>query len=390
MNVLVIGAGGREHAISKKLLASPKVDTVYCAPGNPGMTKDGINCVAISERDHSALIHFVKKEAIDWSIVGPEVPLLNGIVDDFMAEGLKIFGPTKAAAYIKENGAPIVVKADGLAAGKGVVVATTVKEALDTAEQMLNQHRFGNSSKKIVVEEFLAGEEFSLLAFVRNTKVYPMVISQDHKRAFDNDKGPNTGGMGAYSPVPQIPKKMIEEAVEEVLKPAALGMKELGRSFTGVLYAGLIATKEGPKVIEFNARFGDPETQVVLSRLKSDFAQVIDDLLENRTVELKWQQEGYNVGVVVAAAGYPEEYETGMVLPDFPEEELSVYYAGVSSNNGKLVGAGGRLYLVEAYGETIKEAQEKIYTALMDKTTDGTFYRTDIGEKAANSELIVK
>ncbi|MBJ1189304.1 phosphoribosylamine--glycine ligase, partial [Enterococcus faecium] len=233
-------------------------------------------------------------------------------------------------------------------------------------------------------------EEFSLLAFVRNTKVYPMVISQDHKRAFDNDKGPNTGGMGAYSPVPQISKKMIEKAVEEVLKPAALGMKELGRSFTGVLYAGLIATKEGPKVIEFNARFGDPETQVVLSRLKSDFAQVIDDLLENRTVELKWQQEGYNVGVVVAAAGYPEEYETGMVLPDFLEEELSVYYAGVSSNNGKLVGAGGRLYLVEAYGETIKEAQKKIYTALMDKTTDGTFYRTDIGEKAANSELIVK
>ena len=424
MNILVIGAGGREHAISKKLLASPKVDTVYCAPGNPGMTKDGINCVAISERDHSALIHFVKKEAIDWSIVGPEVPLLNGIVDDFMAEGLKIFGPTKAAAliegsksfakqlmdtyqiptaksrsfecyekaaaYIKENGAPIVVKADGLAAGKGVVVATTVKEALDAAEQMLNQHRFGDSSKKIVVEEFLAGEEFSLLAFVRNTKVYPMVISQDHKRAFDNDKGPNTGGMGAYSPVPQISKKMIEKAVEEVLKPAALGMKELGRSFTGVLYAGLIATKEGPKVIEFNARFGDPETQVVLSRLKSDFAQVIDDLLENRTVELKWQQEGYNVGVVVAAAGYPEEYETGMVLPDFPEEELSVYYAGVSSNNGKLVGTGGRLYLVEAYGETIKEAQEKIYTALMDKTTDGTFYRTDIGEKAANSELVVK
>ena len=389
MNILVIGAGGREHAISKKLLDSPKVDTVYCAPGNPGMTKDGINCVAISEQDHSALIHFVKNEAIDWSIVGPEVPLLNGIVDDFMAEGLKIFGPTKAAAliegsksfakqlmetyqiptaksrsfecyekaaaYIKENGAPIVVKADGLAAGKGVVVATTVKEALDAAEQMLNQHRFGNSSKKIVVEEFLAGEEFSLLAFVRDTKVYP-----------------------------------IEKAVEEVLKPAALGMKELGRSFTGVLYAGLIATKEGPKVIEFNARFGDPETQVVLSRLKSDFAQVIDDLLENRAVELKWQQEGYNVGVVVAAAGYPEEYETGMVLPDFLEEELSVYYAGVSSNNGKLVGTGGRLYLVEAYGETIKEAQEKIYTALMDKTTDGTFYRTDIGEKAANSELVVK
>ena len=233
MNILVIGAGGREHAISKKLLDSPKVDTVYCAPGNPGMAKDGINCVAISDQDHSALIHFVKKEAIDWSIVGPEVPLLNGIVDDFMAEGLKIFGPTKAAAliegsksfakqlmetyqiptaksrsfecyekaaaYIKENGAPIVVKADGLAAGKGVVVATTVKEALDAAEQMLNQHRFGNSSKKIVVEEFLAGEEFSLLAFVRDTKVYPMVISQDHKRAFDNDKGPNTGGWSLFT-----------------------------------------------------------------------------------------------------------------------------------------------------------------------------------------------
>ena len=355
-----------------------------------GMTKDGINCVAISERDHSALIHFVKKEAIDWSIVGPEVPLLNGIVDDFMAEGLKIFGPTKAAAliegsksfakqlmdtyqiptaksrsfecyekaaYIKENGAPIVVKADGLAAGKGVVVATTVKEALDAAEQMLNQHRFGDSSKNRR-RRVLAGEEFSLWRL----SVIPRCIRWSFRKIISGHLITIKGQIQAeWVLIHQYRKfqKMIEKAVEEVLKPAALGMKELGRSFTGVLYAGLIATKEGPKVIEFNARFGDPETQVVLSRLKSDFAQVIDDLLENRTVELKWQQEGYNVGVVVAAAGYPEEYETGMVLPDFLEEELSVYYAGVSSNNGKLVGAGGRLYLVEAYGETIKEAQKK-------------------------------
>ncbi|MBO0482550.1 phosphoribosylamine--glycine ligase [Candidatus Enterococcus courvalinii] len=417
MKILIIGAGGREHAIGKKLVDSPLVEAVYCAPGNPGMKKDGIQPVAIADTDHEALILFAREKCISWTFVGPEIPLLNGIVDDFVAADLKIFGPTKRAAliegsksfakqlmrecqiptaesqtfddyemaiaYIREKGAPIVVKADGLAAGKGVVVAMTIGEAIQAAKDMLKSHRFGESGNQIVVEEFLAGEEFSLLAFVRGTEVYPMVISQDHKRAYDLDKGPNTGGMGAYSPVPQISQGMVDEAIEMILKPAAQGMVEQGRSFTGILYAGLIATVDGPKVIEFNARFGDPETQVVLPRLVNDFAQVIDDLLGNRSIELEWSQDEFHVGVVVAAEGYPATYETEMMLPDFSDEpHVQVYYAGVAEKEGRLVGNGGRVYLVEAKAETLEQAQKLIYEVLERKDTTKTFYRHDIGNKA--------
>ena len=287
MKVLIIGSGGREHAIAKKMLKSPKVTDVFCAKGNPGMKNDGIQLVDIAEDNHKDLIAFAKEKEITWTFVGPEIPLLNGIVDDFQAAGLEIFGPNKAAAmiegskefakkimvdnhiptaayeaftdyqaacdYVQEKGAPIVIKADGLAAGKGVTVAMTLAEALQALKEMMTDHRFGESGDKVVVEEFLAGEEFSLLAFVKNEKVYPMVISQDHKRAYDDDKGPNTGGMGAYSPVPQISSEMVETAVNKVLKPAASGMMANGAPFTGILYAGLIATETGPKVIEFNA-----------------------------------------------------------------------------------------------------------------------------------------
>ncbi|MDB7086578.1 phosphoribosylamine--glycine ligase [Enterococcus mundtii] len=417
MKCLVIGSGGREHAISKKLAASPLVEAVYCAPGNAGMKKDGIRLVNLAETEHEGLIEFVRSEGIAWTFVGPEIPLLNGIVDDFQAEGLAIFGPTKAAAliegsksfakelmarqgiptaesqtfsrfaearkYIEAKGAPIVIKADGLAAGKGVVVAETIEAAVEAASEMLEHNRFGASGQQIVVEEFLSGEEFSLLAFVRDTEVYPMVISQDHKRAYNGDRGPNTGGMGAYTPVPQIPQTMVDQAVEEVLKPAVRGMKELGRPFTGILYAGLIATAEGPKVIEFNARFGDPETQVVLPRLKSDLAEIIDRLLSGKAVELTWESEGFCLGVVVAAEGYPENYPKGALLPDFSTDpDVSIYYAGVEERAEELVGAGGRIYLVEASGQTIEEAQEKIYSVLKVKNTDHTFYRTDVGSKA--------
>ncbi|AUB52443.1 MULTISPECIES: phosphoribosylamine--glycine ligase [Enterococcus] len=417
MKCLVIGSGGREHAISKKLAASPLVEAVYCAPGNAGMKKDGIRLVNLAETEHEGLIEFVRSEGIAWTFVGPEIPLLNGIVDDFQAEGLAIFGPTKAAAliegsksfakelmarqgiptaesqtfsrfaearkYIEAKGAPIVIKADGLAAGKGVVVAETLEAAVEAASEMLEHNRFGASGQQIVVEEFLSGEEFSLLAFVRDTEVYPMVISQDHKRAYNGDRGPNTGGMGAYTPVPQIPQTMVDQAVEEVLKPAVRGMKELGRPFTGILYAGLIATAEGPKVIEFNARFGDPETQVVLPRLKSDLAEIIDRLLSGKAVELSWESEGFCLGVVVAAEGYPENYQKGALLPDFSTDpDVSIYYAGVEERAEELVGAGGRIYLVEASGQTIEEAQEKIYSVLKVKNTDHTFYRTDVGSKA--------
>ncbi len=281
---------------------------------------------------------------------------------------------------MKEKGAPIVIKADGLAAGKGVTVAMTLDEALQALKEMMTDHRFGESGDKVVVEEFLAGEEFSLLAFVKNEKVYPMVIAQDHKRAYDNDLGPNTGGMGAYSPVPQIPSEMVDTAVEKILKAAALGMVKNGTSFTGILYAGLIATDAGPKVIEFNARFGDPETQVVLPRLTSDLAQVIDDILNDQEPELVWSDQA-SVGVVLAAEGYPNAYQKGMPIPSF-DDQVTIYYAGVVDDQGEIRASGGRVLLVEAEAETIEAAQTKVYQALDHAKTEGYFYRKDIGAKS--------
>lgn len=415
MKLLVIGSGGREHAIAKKMLDSPKVTRVYCAKGNPGMEKDGIQLVDIPENNHSALITFAKANEIAWTFVGPEIPLLNGIVDAFQAAGLKIFGPNKAAAmiegskefakkimdqnniptadyrtfsdfeqaskHVKEVGAPIVIKADGLAAGKGVVVAKSETEALQALKDMLTDHRFGTSGNKVVIEEFLVGEEFSLLAFVKNEKVYPMVIAQDHKRAYDGDRGPNTGGMGAYSPVPQISEVIVEQAIEEVLKPAAKGMMANKTPFTGILYAGLIVTDTGPKVIEFNARFGDPETQVVLPRLTSDLVQVIEDLFNGCEPELTWSK-GAAVGVVLAADGYPNEHKKGMVLPDFTKE-TKLYYAGVSSNKNQLIASGGRVLSVVAEADSLAEAQLKAYQSLTEVDTTDYFYREDIGAKAS-------
>ncbi|MDT2669087.1 phosphoribosylamine--glycine ligase [Enterococcus dongliensis] len=414
MKLLIIGSGGREHAIAKKLLESPKVSTVFCARGNAGMKKDGISLVDIPENNHQALISFAQEKDIDWTFVGPEIPLLDGIVDAFQAAGLKIFGPTKAAAiiegskefakklmkdnaiptadyavftdyqaacaYVEEKGVPIVIKADGLAAGKGVTVALTLADAVQALTEMMTDHRFGKSGEKVVIEEFLSGEEFSLLAFVKNEKVYPMVIAQDHKRAYDNDQGPNTGGMGAYSPVPQIPAEMIDRAVEKILKPAATGMVKNGTPFNGVLYAGLIATEYGPKVIEFNARFGDPETQVVLPRLTSDLAQIIEDLLTDHEPELTWNDQA-SVGVVLAANGYPDDYQTGMDVPDFADQ-AEIYYAGVTEKNGTLQSSGGRVLLVGAQAATIESAQKKVYQILENIDTTDYFYRQDIGEKA--------
>ncbi|CAI3404104.1 phosphoribosylamine--glycine ligase [Enterococcus cecorum] len=416
MKLLVIGSGGREHAICRKLLEDPQVDAVFCAKGNPGMQKDGVQLVDIAEDNHPALIQFVKENQIDWTFVGPEIPLLNGIVDDFQAAGLKIFGPNQQAAmiegskdfakqlmrdyhiptakyqtfsdfeaaksYVLENGAPIVIKADGLAAGKGVVVAMTEQEALEALEDMLLDHKFGASSAQVVVEEFLAGEEFSLLSFVRENEVYPMVIAQDHKRIFDGDKGPNTGGMGAYSPVPQIPESMVQTAIKEIVQKAADGMVDRKTPFTGILYAGLIATKEGPKVIEFNARFGDPETQVVLPRLKTSLAQIIDDLLNNRQPDITWYDFA-TLGVVVAAPGYPADYEKNIVLPEMQNtEEQTVYYAGVTAKKEQLVSSGGRVFLVTSQGTNLADAQQKAYAYLNQYDLSQFFYRKDIGFKA--------
>lgn len=415
MKLLIIGSGGREHAVGKKLLEDPQVTAVFCAKGNAGMLKDGIKILDIAEDAHQDLIAFAKKEVIDWTFVGPEIPLLNGIVDDFQTAGLKIFGPNQAAAmiegskefakelmtemkiptaayqtfsdfeaakaYVLEQGAPIVVKADGLAAGKGVVVAETVEEAIEALHEMLEEQKFGSSSARVVIEEFLVGEEFSLLAFVDGEHVYPMVIAQDHKRAFDFDRGPNTGGMGAYSPVPQISEAMVEQAVQKVLHPTVQGMIQRGTPYHGILYAGLIATAQGPKVIEFNARFGDPETQVVLPRLESSLAQVISKLIAHEKPEIKWNNQA-SVGVVVAAEGYPEVYQKGMLLPEMTNEDVSVIYAGVAEKEGQLVANGGRVFLVEAHAQTIEAAQQKVYQALESVALDQLFYRKDIGSKA--------
>ncbi|MGM0828487.1 MAG: phosphoribosylamine--glycine ligase [Bacillota bacterium] len=418
MKVLVIGRGGREHAICKKLAESESVTEVFCAPGNAGIASVATN-LPYSESDVNDLIAFAKKEHIAYTFVGPENPLLDGIVNRFQKEGLHIFGPTKEAAiiegsksfskelmkkyniptakyevftrvekaieYVKEVGAPIVVKADGLAAGKGVVVAETETEAISALEEMLLDEKFGDASSKVVVEECLFGEEFSLMAFVHGESVYPMVIAQDHKRAFDGDQGPNTGGMGAYSPVPHISDDVVQEAISTVLYPTAQAMVKENRSFTGILYAGLMLTNEGPKVIEFNARFGDPETQVVLPRLTSDFGLVVKNMIEGKPVQLEWSQDAV-LGVVLAADGYPGDYAKGIALPNIEEsmdEETLVYHAGTEQNaESALVSNGGRVLLVASSAASVEKAQAKVYKELDKVDWNGLFYRRDIGKKA--------
>ncbi|KIY23182.1 phosphoribosylamine--glycine ligase [Mesobacillus subterraneus] len=414
MKVLVVGKGGREHAICKKVRESPLVTEVFVAPGNPGM-EDCAKLVAVNEMDAEALVSFAKEQQIGLTIIGPEIPLLAGLADRFIEEGLKVFGPRKAAAMIEGSksfakdlmkkygiptaqsetftdygqardylaivGAPIVIKADGLAAGKGVVVAMTMQQAEQALQEMMLDGKFGEASAIVVIEQFLTGEEFSLMAFVNGETVIPLEIAQDHKRAFDGDRGPNTGGMGAYSPVPQIKNDSIEEAVEKILIPAAIAMEMEGRSFTGILYAGLIETEEGPKVIEFNARFGDPETQVLLPRMKSDLVKVIIELLEGGKPEINWHKEAM-IGVVVAANGYPDEYEKGAELKGI-ENMSDVFHAGTAKNShGKFVTNGGRVLLVGAKAETLKEAQQLVYAELEKLDCPETFYRKDIGSKA--------
>ncbi|PFD97222.1 phosphoribosylamine--glycine ligase [Bacillus cereus] len=415
MNVLVIGRGGREHALAWKFAQSEQVEKVYVAPGNEGM-RDVAMPVDIDENDFDALVLFAKENNIGLTFVGPEIPLMNGIVDRFEAEGLRVFGPNKAAAviegskaftkelmkkydiptaayetftnyeeavaYIQKVGAPIVIKADGLAAGKGVTVAMTLEEALQAVKEMLQDVKFGEASKKVVIEEFLDGQEFSLMAFVNGTTVYPMVIAQDHKRAFDGDKGPNTGGMGAYSPVPQIPESAVSEAIETILHPTAKAMIQEGRSFTGILYAGLILTNEGPKVIEFNARFGDPETEVVLPRLESDLVDVCNYVLDGKGLTLKWSEEAV-IGVVLASKGYPEAYEKGAVISGLDTlEDAIVFHAGTAMKHGDFVTNGGRVLFVACKGKDLQEAKDNVYKEIKKIESDGLFYRSDIGYRA--------
>ena len=418
MKLFVVGSGGREHAIAKKLLESPQVEQVFVAPGNDGMTLDGLDLVDIAISEHSKLIDFAKEHDIAWTFIGPDDALAAGIVDDFNAAGLKAFGPTKGAAelewskdfakeimvkygvptaayatfsdfeqakaYIEEQGAPIVVKADGLALGKGVVVAETVEQAVDAAREMLLDNKFGDSGARVVIEEFLDGEEFSLFAFVNGDTFYIMPTAQDHKRAYDGDKGPNTGGMGAYAPVPHLSDALINQSIETIVKPVLKGMIAEGRPYLGILYAGLIVTAEGPKVIEFNARFGDPETQIILPRLTSDLAQNISDILDQQPTQVTWTDQGVTLGVVVASKGYPLDYEKGVVLPEKTEDDIITYYAGAKfDEKGRaLLSNGGRVYMLVTTADSVKEAQEKIYAQLKNQETEGLFYRNDIGSKA--------
>ena len=402
MKLLVVGSGGREHAIAKKLLESKDVEQVFVAPGNDGMRLDGLDLINIGISEHSKLIDFAKVNDIAWTFIGPDDALAAGIVDDFNAAGLKAFGPTKAAAelewskdfakeimvkydvptaaygtfsdfeeakaYIEEKGAPIVVKADGLALGKGVVVAETVEQAVEAAHEMLLDNKFGDSGARVVIEEFLD----------------IMPTAQDHKRAYDGDKGPNTGGMGAYAPVPHLPQSVVETAVDTIVKPVLKGMIKEGRPYTGVLYAGLILTADGPKVIEFNSRFGDPETQIILPRLTSDFAQNITDILDGKEPEISWTDKGVTLGVVVASNGYPLAYEKGVKLPAKTEGDIITYYAGAkfAENGQDLLSNGGRVYMLVTTADTVKDGQNIIYNELNKQNTEGLFYRNDIGSKA--------
>ncbi len=420
MKVLVIGGGGREHAIVWKLAQSKKVEKIYCCPGNAGISELA-ECVDISVNDHEGLVNFAKYEWIDMTIVGPEAPLSKGIVDVFEKRGLRIMGPTKAAAeieaskvfakefmkkyniptaeyrvftsylhaeeYVRMKGAPIVIKADGLAAGKGVIVAKTVDEAIEALKKIMKERVFGDAGERVVVEECLTGEEASYLVFTDGDTILPMASSQDHKRVFDNDEGPNTGGMGAYSPAPVVTPEVEEKIIEKVMKPAIRGLKREGRKYRGVLYAGLMIKEGEPYVLEFNCRFGDPETQPLLTRLNTDLLEIAMAITEGRlsTMMLEWKPEA-SVCVVAASGGYPGSYEKGKPIKGLDRvkelEDVVVFHAGTAFKDGQIVTSGGRVLGVTALGKDIRQARDRAYQALGMIEFEGMHYRKDIGLKA--------
>lgn len=420
MNVLIIGSGGREHAMAWKAAQSPKVDKLFAAPGSDGIAAVA-ECVPIDVMDFEQLAAFAKAHRIDLTLVGPEQPLVGGIVDFFEKEGLKIFGPSAAAAqiegsksfakalmekyniptahyrtftdyqaagnYLHEVGAPIVLKADGLAAGKGVVVAPTMEAAGQGLKTLMKDKKFAGAGARVVIEEYLEGEEFSLMALVHGGLVVPLAIAQDHKRAFEEDKGPNTGGMGAYSPVLQIAQTVVAEAVRTIVEPAAAGLVQEGRPFTGVLYAGLMLTEKGPKVIEFNCRFGDPETQVVLPRLESDLIAAIQDVMKGIRPQLRWTDRTA-VGTVLAARGYPGSYKKGEKLGrlDALSENALLFHAGTRKSGTDWLTNGGRVLLVTRLGDSLRAARDAVNRDLENIQTDAVFFRKDIGHRALEAE----
>ena len=412
MKVLVIGSGGREHAIVEALSRSPRKPKIYAAPGNAGIAALA-ECVAIKDTEADKLLAFAQENGIELTVVGPEAALAVGVVDKFRAAGLKIFGPTKAATeiesskdfakrlmkkydvptadyatfsdfdealtYVRKGSLPTVLKYDGLAAGKGVVIATTMEEAEATLRDMLLDTKFGEG--RVVIEEFLTGEEFSLMCFVAGNKICPMPVAQDHKRAYDNDEGPNTGGMGAYTELPFVSAEDHEYAMTNIMQRVADAMVAEGTPFTGVLYGGLMKTPQGIKVIEFNARFGDPETEVVLPRLKSDAIDVFTAVADNEQPEAEWSEEA-TLGIVLASKGYPGDYQKGFVINGTERVESKIYHMGTAMKEGNLVTAGGRVMIVVASAPTLKEAQMKAREDIAKIECDNLFHRTDIGAKA--------
>lgn len=426
MKVLVIGSGGREHALAWKAAQSPKVSKVYVAPGNAGTAREPrLENVAIDATDIPALIAFVQQNDVALSIVGPEVPLVMGVVDAFRAAGLRCFGPTQAAAqlegskaftkdflarhqiptatyanftdvdealaYVRRQGAPIVVKADGLAAGKGVIVAMTLAEAEAAVRDMLAGNAFGSAGHRVVVEQFLEGEEASFIVMVDGEHVIPMATSQDHKRVGDGDTGPNTGGMGAYSPAPVVTPEVHARIMREVIEPTVRGMAAEGTPYTGFLYAGLMIDQDGtPRVIEFNCRFGDPETQPIMMRLQSDLVALCEAALDGRLDQTgaEWDSRAA-LGVVLAAQGYPGAYRKGDVIAGLDgsdSAEAKVFHAGTALQDGQVVTAGGRVLCATALGTTVAEAQQRAYALAGRIHWDGIQYRRDIGYRAVARE----
>ncbi|EKG0019974.1 phosphoribosylamine--glycine ligase [Vibrio cholerae] len=426
MQVLIIGSGGREHALAWKVAQNPQVDTIYVAPGNAGTALEHkVQNVNIGITDIPALVAFAQDKAIELTIVGPEAPLVIGVVDAFRAAGLPIFGPTQGAAqlegskaftkdflarhniptaayanfteiepalaYVREKGAPIVVKADGLAEGKGVIVAMTLQEAEDAIQDMLAGNAFGSAGSRVVVEEFLDGEEASFIVMVDGENVLPMATSQDHKRVGDADTGPNTGGMGAYSPAPVVTQEIHDRVMREVIYPTVRGMAAEGNTYTGFLYAGLMIDSTGaPKVIEYNCRFGDPETQPIMMRLQSDLVELCQAAIAGKLdqVESKWDPRA-SIGVVLAAGGYPGDYTKGEVISGLPTQESAgqkVFHAGTETQGDQVVTNGGRVLCATALGNTVLEAQQRAYQLADQIHWNGMFCRRDIGYRAIARE----
>jgi len=426
MKVLIVGGGGREHALAWKAAQSPKVDHVYVAPGNAGTAlEDNIENINIGAEDIPALLDFAKSNDIGLTIVGPEAALVEGIVDEFSAAGLKAFGPTKGAAqlegskaftndflarhniptgaygnfvdeaeaiaYVKQQGAPLVVKADGLAAGKGVILAQSEGEAISAVRDMLSGNRFGDAGARVVVEEFLEGEEASFICMVDGKNILPLATSQDHKRVGEGDTGPNTGGMGAYSPAPVVTPEVHARIMSEVIEPTVQGMAAEGNPYTGFLYAGLMIDADGaPKVIEYNCRFGDPETQPILMRLQSDLVGLCNAALDGKLDQATTQWDlRAAMGVVLAAGGYPGDYDKGLVisgLDNADSADSKVFHAGTASQGDDVITAGGRVLCATALGDTVSEAQQKAYALAKKLHWDGAFYRNDIGYRAITRE----